>query len=63
MGNAVLAQQAQQVIQGTDIEKALRRYAHDLGVSLDHVILGALQMVAEDYNAATGNGAIPCLLS
>jgi hypothetical protein len=61
MGNATLVEQAHRVIQNTDIEKALRSYARDLGVSIDHVIVGALQMVAEDYNAATGNGTIPCL--
>jgi len=61
MGNAALAEHARIVIHDTDIEKALRSYARDLGVSIDHVIIGALQMVAEDYNAATGNGTIPCL--
>jgi hypothetical protein len=41
--------------------KALRNYARDLGVSVEHVITGSLMMVAEDYNRATGNGVIPCL--
>lgn len=61
MGNAALVQQARMIIHNTDIEKALKSYARDLGVSVEHVILGTLQMVAEDYNAATGNGTIPCL--
>lgn len=43
------------------IEKSLNCYAHDIGVSMDHVVLGILQMVAEEYDTATGNGAIPCL--
>ncbi len=44
-----------------EVERALRSYARDLGVSVDHVILGALIMVAQDYNEATGNGMIPRL--
>ena len=43
------------------VEKALRSYARDLGVSLDHVILGALVLVAQDYDEATGGGMIPRL--
>lgn len=43
------------------VEKALRNYARDLGVSIEHVILGALVMVAQDYNEATGDGMIPRL--
>lgn len=43
------------------LEKSLNNYAHDIGVSLDHVVLGILQMVAEEYDNATGNGIIPCL--
>lgn len=43
------------------VERALRCYARDLGVSIEHVILGALVMVAQDYNEATGNGMIPRL--
>jgi hypothetical protein len=44
-----------------DVEHALQLYANELGVSLDHVITGCLQMVAEDYMKATGDGAIPVL--
>ena len=44
-----------------DVEKALSRYARDLGVPLDRVILATLEMVARDYAEATGNGTIPAL--
>ncbi len=43
------------------VEKALVNYARDLGVSVDHVIMGALLVVAADYNRATGDGMIPRL--
>ena len=45
-----------------DIGLALERYANELGVSVDHIIIGALRMVADDYNKATGNGLIPALM-
>ena len=45
----------------TDIAGALESYAAELGVSVDFVIIGALQVVAEDYTKATGDGMIPCL--
>ena len=44
-----------------DIEKSLGRYAKELRVSLDHVIMGTLKMAAEEYDTATGKGIIPCL--
>ena len=43
------------------LESTLTRYASELGVSLDHLILGSLMAVAEEYRQATGNGQIPCL--
>lgn len=44
-----------------DILKALNHYADELGVSVDHVIVGSLKLVSEVYNNATGNGMIPVL--
>ncbi len=41
--------------------RSLDRYAAEVGVSLEHVIVAALKTVAEDYENATGNGAIPLL--
>lgn len=35
-----------------DVERSLRRYGRDLDVSLEHIILASLQMVARDYDAA-----------
>jgi hypothetical protein len=58
---AILDRTRTQLQQHPDIEKALSRYARELGVSLDHVIIGVLQMVAEDYNEATGHGQIPAI--
>ncbi len=58
---AILERTKTRLQQHPDIEKALSRYARELGVSIDHVIIGALQMVADDYNEATGNGQIPAL--
>ncbi|MBX3179406.1 MAG: hypothetical protein KF886_18780 [Candidatus Hydrogenedentes bacterium] len=53
---------AQQIVKAQPaLESTLRRYAEELGVSLDHVVLGSLMAVAEEYRRATGNGAIPCL--
>jgi hypothetical protein len=43
------------------LESTLRRYAAELGVSLDHLVLGSLMTVAEEYRRATGDGQIPCL--
>tara|TARA_R110001592_G_scaffold118653_2_gene321230 strand:+ start:1160 stop:1366 length:207 start_codon:yes stop_codon:yes gene_type:complete len=43
------------------LECTLKRYAAELGVSLDHLIIGSLMTVAEEYRNATGNGQIPCL--
>ena len=44
-----------------ELESTLKRYAAELGVSLDHLVLGTLMAVAEEYRRATGNGQIPCL--
>ena len=35
-----------------DVERSLKRYARDLDVSLDHIILASLQMVVADRAAA-----------
>jgi hypothetical protein len=43
------------------LESTLRRYAEELGVSLEHLVMGSLMAVAEEYRRATGNGQIPCL--
>jgi hypothetical protein len=43
------------------LESTLRRYASDLGVSLEHLVLGSLMAVADEYKLATGDGKIPCL--
>jgi len=43
------------------LESTLKRYAAELGVSLEHLVLGSLMAVAEEYRNATGNGQIPCL--
>ena len=43
------------------LEKVLTRYAAELGVSLEHLVLGSLMTVAEEYQRATGDGQIPCL--
>jgi len=43
------------------LESTLNRYAKEMGVSLEHLVLGALMAVAEEYRLATGNGKIPCL--
>lgn len=43
------------------LESTLKRYAAELGVSLEHLVLGSLMAVAEEYRHATGNGQIPCL--
>lgn len=43
------------------LESTLKRYASELGVSLEHLVLGSLMAVAEEYRVATGNGQIPCL--
>ena len=60
--NSALMEHARRVlVDNPAIEKSLSSYAHDIGVSLDHVVLGILQMVAEEYDSATGNGVIPCL--
>lgn len=53
---------AQDVIHAQpELESTLKSYAADLGVSLDHLVLGTLMAVAEEYRQATGNGQIPCL--
>ena len=58
----MLADRARDAVMGQDhVLSALQRYADEIGVSVDHVIAAALQMVAEDYLAATGNGMIPVL--
>ena len=44
-----------------ELESTLKRYASELGVSLEHLVLGSLMAVAEEYRRATGNGQIPCL--
>lgn len=44
-----------------ELEATLKRYAAELGVSLEHLVLGSLMAVAEEYRNATGNGQIPCL--
>lgn len=43
------------------LESTLQRYARELGVSVEHLVLGSLMAVAEEYRLATGNGQIPCL--
>ncbi len=43
------------------LESTLKRYADELGVSLEHVVLGSLMTVAEEYRRSTGDGQIPCL--
>ncbi|MCF6283692.1 MAG: hypothetical protein L3K26_00655 [Candidatus Hydrogenedentes bacterium] len=43
------------------LESTLNRYAAELGVSLEHLVLGSLMAVAEEYQRSTGNGQIPCL--
>lgn len=59
---STLVQEATHCIRNhEDIQKALHGYARELGVPVEHVIVGALQLAAEVYNSATGNGAIPCL--
>lgn len=44
-----------------ELEATLKRYAAELGVSLEHLVLGTLMAVAQEYREATGNGQIPCL--
>ena len=44
-------------LQQVDIERSLNRYAYDLEVSLDYVILASLKMVADDYSAARARDA------
>lgn len=44
-----------------ELESTLKRYAAELGVSLEHLVLGSLMAVAEEYREATGGGKIPCL--
>ena len=44
-------------MQHVDIERSLKRYAYDLEVSLDYVILASLKMVADDYRAARTHDA------
>lgn len=53
---------AQKVLEGQPtLESTLTRYANELGVSLEHVVLGSLMTVAEEYRRSTGDGQIPCL--
>jgi hypothetical protein len=59
---ATLEQRIQAILDTQpEVEKALQCYARDLGVSLDHVVMGALVMVAQEYNDTTGKGMIPSL--
>ena len=43
------------------LASTLSRYAKELGVSVEHLVLGSLMAVAEEYRLSTGNGQIPCL--
>ncbi len=53
---------AQKVLEAQPtLESTLKRYADELGVSLEHVVMGSLMTVAEEYQRSTGNGQIPCL--
>ena len=57
-----LLREAKRCVQPDDETwKALNRYAADLGVSVDHVIVGALKFAAEVYGDSTGSGMIPLL--
>lgn len=57
-----LIQEATRLAQSHDeLWKTLNKYAEDLGVSVDHVIVGSLRLVAEVYDNATGDGMIPIL--
>lgn len=60
--DATLLEQTHKYLESDpDVALALGRYAKELGVSVDHVIMGSLRMVAEEYNRATGDGMIPAL--
>lgn len=62
MSTTLLLDRAQHVLnENPEVAASLRRYAQEINTSMEHVILGILQMVAEEYDQATGNGTIPCL--
>ena len=60
--STALLDHAQHVLTANpDVARSLSNYAREINVPMEHVVLGILQMVAEEYDHATGNGTIPCL--
>ena len=60
--STALLDRAQHVLTANpEVARSLSAYAHEINAPMEHVVLGILQMVAEEYDHATGHGTIPCL--
>ena len=60
--STLLLDRAQHILnENPEVAVSLRAYAQEINTSMEHVVMGILQMVAEEYDHATGRGTIPCL--